>query len=151
MVKFLFMFLVFVFPLVGIAADEMPVGDFLAQVLQAIQDFGGLGEMAKIALVCMVLVSSMKVNLINSLLWEKLGSLKVFAAPLLSLVGGFLSGNMEPSWASVLTYIAAGSGAILFHQLLDGLKGIPGIGAIYLSIINFIQAILKPKDVEPKP
>lgn len=130
------------------AADpqEMPVSDFLAKVLQVIKDFGGLPTVLKIAAIVLLLISSMKVSVLNELLWSKLGDFKPFAAPILGLIAGVLdlAGAGTVTWASVFAYISAGAGALILHDLLDSVKAIPGLGDVYVKLIELVQKALGP-------
>lgn len=120
-------------------------GDFLSQVLQAIQGFGGLSWMLKVAAVVTLVIASMKVSVLNQLLWSKLGAAQAWVAPILGLVGGILSlsaGGHSITLQAVLAYVSAGAGAIILHELLDTVKAIPGLGSIYVQIINAIEGAL---------
>lgn len=131
-------------------ADEVVVSpqDFFAQVLEAIRTFGGLSVMAKISAVVMIIISSMKVSFFRELIWDKLGALQTWVAPILGLIAGILglgNGDAPITLASVMAYVAAGGGAIILHELLDSIKAIPGIGQVYISMINLIQGFLTKK------
>lgn len=122
--------------------------DFLAQVLQAIQSFGGLSMMMKISTVILLVVASMKVSFLNQLVWSKLGSYQALVGPVLGLIAGILglgNGGASITLASVLAYVAAGGGAIVLHELLDMVKAIPGLGAMYVSAIELIESMLGAK------
>lgn len=127
-------------------AAELPVTDFLAQVIEAIKSFGGLAWGMKVAAVITLIISSMKVSFIRQYTWDKVhGSLKVLIAPALGLIAGLLSmGKFD--WASLTAWAAAGAGAVLISNLLAGVKQLPGIGAQYVSLINLFEMLLgKPK------
>lgn len=128
-------------------ADEVVVApqDFLAQVLDAIKNFGGLSTMLKISSIVALIVASMKVSFLNDLVWSKLGAAKVWLAPVLGLVAGVLglgSGGAPITLASVFAYVSAGAGAVILHEILDSVKAIPGLGAGYVSFINMIESVL---------
>lgn len=130
------------FPALAVAdsIDVLP-SDFLAQVLEFIKTFGGLPSVAKISGVILLLIASMKVSVIRSYVWDRLGAFKAFAAPTLGLIAGVIS--LETiTLPGLATYLFAGAGAIILHEILDAVKSIPGIGAIYVSIIDFIKKIL---------
>lgn len=126
--------------------QEMPVSDFLSQVLQVIKEFGGLPTVLKIAAIITLLISSMKVSVLNELVWSKLGDFKPWAAPILGLIAGILdlakAGTV--SWASVFAYVSAGAGALILHDLLDSVKAIPKLGAVYVKLIELVQKALGP-------
>lgn len=117
---------------------------FLAQVLQAVHDLGGLAWVGKIAVIVTLIVSSMKVSLLNDLIWSKLGPAQVLLAPALGLVGGVLSLSIggQLSLPAALAYMSAGAGAIILHQLLDSIKCYPGVGPLFVSLINLLEGIL---------
>lgn len=127
------------------AVVVVPPQDFLSQVLQVIKNFGGLTTVLKISSVILLIIASMKVSIINQLLWSKLGKAQVWVAPLLGLIAGLLDLNNAGTvtLASVVAYVGSGAGAILLHELLDSLKAIPGLGSTYVSIIDFLKGLLK--------
>lgn len=118
--------------------------DFLAQILQAVAGFGGLSWMGKVSAICLLIVASMKVSFLQPL-WAKLPPIvQTLAAPMIALIGGLLGsavGGQSLTLASALAYVGAGGGAVILHELLDGVKTIPGIGAVMVAIINIIEAI----------
>jgi hypothetical protein len=119
--------------------------DFFAQVLGVVQQLGGMSGMAKISAVILLIVASMKVSFLNDLLWSKLGAAKAWVAPLLGLIGGILgigASGVPLDGARILAYVTAGAGAVVLHELLDSIKAVPGIGNIYLTIINIVQGWL---------
>lgn len=141
---FLFLMFSFAFAFAQEVAVSLPLppADFLSQVLQAIQGFGGLSTVAKISTIILLIVASMKVTILNQYIWSKLGEAKAWVAPLLGLIAGVLgigAGGQPITLASVFAYVAAGGGAVILHELLDSLKAIPGIGPIYVAIIDFIS------------
>lgn len=118
--------------------------DFLSQVIQVVKSWGGLATMLKISVIIALLIASMKVTILNKLVWSKLGAFKVYLAPVLGLIGGVLSlGVGGPvTLASVFAYMSAGAGAVFLHEILDSLKAIPGLGEIFVSAINAIEGAL---------
>lgn len=118
--------------------------DFFAQVLAAIQSFGGLSFMPKVAGIVTLVISSIKVSFINKYVWSKLGAAQTWVAPVLGLLAGILglgtTGHI--TLASVFAYISAGAGAIVLHELLDSVKAIPGLGAGFVAVINLIEGVL---------
>lgn len=144
---FLSLCMVMLFTVITFAQETVPipvdtVEGFFSQVLTFVKQFGGLPWVLKIAGISAILISTMKVSVLRELIWDKLGNAKVWAAPLLGLLFGIASLGSGLSWASALAYISAGAGAIILHELLDSVKGIPGLGSVWLSIIEVIQKIL---------
>lgn len=134
-------------PVVAMAADgEIPIGDFLAQVLDAVRNFGGLTFALKLSSIVMLVLASMKVTMLRPF-WDKLGNYKALAAPFLSLVAGVVALTVDGQLTlpGVFAYLFAGSGAIVMHELLDAVKAIPGIGGAYVAIIDFIQGLFLKK------
>lgn len=127
---------------VASSAQDVPVESFVQQVFDLIGSFGGLPWMAKIAGVITVIISSMKVSFIRPL-WDKLGEAKVWLAPILGLVAGVMGMGVDITWASAIAYVTAGAGAVIFHELLDTIKAIPGLGSMWVSVIDFISIILR--------
>lgn len=123
-------------------ADAATDAGFFSQLLEFIKAMGGMGWMAKIAAVCMLIVAATKVSFISPL-WNKLPNLvKTLLAPMIALIGGLLAMGSDLTWASAMAYVGAGAGAIVLHEILDGIKTIPGIGLAYVTIIDLIGALL---------
>jgi hypothetical protein len=124
--------------------SPIPVGDFVTDVINAVKSFGGLSWALKISTVCMLIVASMKVELLSQYFWDKLGAAKTWVAPVLGLIGGLLT--MNPiTFAGALAYATAGLGANFLYELLDLAKVPAASNAIVSAIINIIQSIIKPK------
>ena len=123
---------------------EVPVGDFLSMILAAAKSMGGLSAGAIAVLVINLVVASMKVSFLAPL-WDKLGSFKFLAAPLLSVIAGIVQqiATSHMSLPQLGLWLVAGAGAILLHELLDQIKKIPGVGAKYVSMIEFFEKLLK--------
>lgn len=127
-------------PVATVSAPADSTSDFLSQVFNLISQFGGLSWAARIAAMVLLLIASMKVSFLAPV-WAKLGEAQVFMAPLLGIIAGVVS--MKPfSWAGLLAYLGAGAGAIMLHEILDGVKVIPGLGSMYVAAINFFEGIL---------
>lgn len=122
-----------------------PTTDFLTQMLDLFKNFGGLAWYAKVSGVIMLVVASMKVSFLNNLIWSKLGALQTWLAPALGLVAGIVSlasGGQPITLAAIMLYVSTGVGAIGLHELLDTVKAIPGLGALWVSVINVIESAL---------
>lgn len=144
----LFMALFAVVAFAQVAPVPSPAGDLdlLSQVLAFVQGFGGLSTLAKISGVIAILIGTMKSSALGPM-WDKLGSFKVWAAPVLGIAYGLMSqGSL--TWASAFAYLSAGAGAILLAEILDGVKAIPGIGTMWISVIGIVESVLK-KPAEP--
>lgn len=137
----LFLFVVGLFPILAFAEDAVPADDFLKAVFAAVAGFGGLPWAGKVASICLLLVASMKVSFLAPL-WDKLGAAKVFVAPVLALVGGLLSMG-QITMAGAIAYMLAGAGAVALHQMLDAIKAIPGLGSMYVAVIDLVSSLLK--------
>lgn len=134
----------FMFSLIAYA-DDMSAQDFLNLVLNTYKQMGGIPVMAKVALILTVVVSSMKVSFLRTLIWDKLPALaQTLAAPILALIGGtlgYLAGGVKPTLANLVAYVILGAGAVFVHEILDGVKTIPGVGKMVVAVINFIEGL----------
>lgn len=131
------------FGVMGIAfaqAGEVPVEGFISQLLQVVSGLGGMSGMAKLAAILTLIISSMKVSFLKPL-WDKVGSAKVWVAPVLSLIVGIVSLE-HITGPGILVYLSAGVGSIAIHEVLDLVKKIPGLGPIWVSIISMISSLL---------
>ncbi len=123
----------------------MSLPDFLSQVLAAIGQLGGLSTLMKLSLLITIVISSMKVSFLDELFWSKLGAFKVWLAPILGLIAGVLSLSMngqDISWAALFAYMSAGAGAVFLHEILDSVKAIPGLGWVWVKLIDIIEKSL---------
>ena len=135
------------FCLTAFAQEAPPVelGSVFQQVADLIAQWGGFSWYLKIAGVITVILSAVKTSFLKPY-WDKLGDFKAYAGPILGLAAGILSLGIsdEPiSWAGIAAYIGAGAGAVFLHEILDTLKAIPGIGSMWVSIIDLIKVLLK--------
>lgn len=126
------------------AAPALDPGAFLTQVLQVVQGLGGMSWILKIAAILMLIIASMKVSILDDLIWNKLGKLQIWLAPILGLVLGILmlASGGSISLPGVFAYMSAGAGAVALHEILDLIKGIPGIGPAYVAVINLVEGAL---------
>lgn len=127
------------------AAPTLSTDSLISAVSTVIQNFGGLSWTLKIACIVLLIIAFMKVSILSSF-WAKLGKFQAYAAPILGLLLGILTLSVSGpiSLAGVMAYLAAGSGAILLHEILDTIKAIPGLGSVYVGIIDAIESVLKP-------
>jgi hypothetical protein len=143
---FTFLFFgVFAFAQEAAPVVEIPVSTFLEQVLAIIAKFGGLSTVLKISAIVGIMVASMKVSFLRQYVWAKLGAAQVLVAPVLGIIIGILDlfGAGTVTLASVMAYMGSGAGAILLHQLLDGLKKMGFVGDKYKAVIDWIMEKLK--------
>lgn len=128
-----------------VAPPEVQPVDFLGQVFDFVKKFGGLTGVAKVTGLVLLLIASMKVTVLNQWIWQKLGEAQALVAPGLGVLAGLLglfNAGQPVTWPSVFTYLVAGGGAIFVHEILDALKALPGLGAVYVSIIDLISKSL---------
>lgn len=138
-----------------IPVPDIPVADFLSQVLDAIKGFGGIAWIGKIAIIITLLISSMKVSILRLWIWDKVKGAQVWVAPLLGLALGLIQLKIDGhlSLPGILAYVSAGAGAIILHELLDSAKNIPGLGSGIVGVINllmsYLGAVQKDEPVKP--
>lgn len=121
---------------------------FIADVVQGVQAIGGMSGGLKVSLIILLIIASMKVSFLNNLIWSKLGSLQVWLAPALGLIAGLF---MLPSLSlpGLFAYVSTGIGATYLHEILDLVKAIPGLGAMYVAAINWLESILGGPAAQP--
>lgn len=127
--------------------DFTSLGDFIRQVREAADSFGGLTAVGKLSVIITLLVSSLKVAPVTRYLWSRLGWAQVLVAPALALAAGLvaLSAAGAPVTLPVLlAYLTAGAGSVFLHELLDALKGAPGLGPVFVKVLDFVESFLAP-------
>ena len=128
---------------------ETTLPQFLSQVGTFIESCGGMGAWTCAAGAIMLVIASFKCSYFAPA-WEKLGNFKTYVPLLLALVAGLIQLKAEDKFsaAGVFSWLTVGAGAAILHDLLDGVKSIPGLSAIYKTIITLAQAaLLKTPDV----
>ena len=125
------------------AAAPVSIMDWLSQAFTVVQDFlsSSMTWQVKAAAVIALVISSMNVTVLNQWIWQKLGNFQIWLAPVLGLVAGIINALNGGSWSDVWQWVAAGGGAVFVHELLDLIKLIPGLGSIYVNLINMIENI----------
>lgn len=123
------------------AQATVDTDSFLGSILDFILHHGGLGTPLLIACICLILIASMKVTVLDSLFWDHLGRLQAFVAPVLGIIVGLIMVHMSGpiTLAAIVTYAGSGAGAVVIHELLDALKGMPGLGTFYVNVIQFLE------------
>jgi hypothetical protein len=118
--------------------------DFFTQVFDTIHAFGGFPWVMKISSVILLVIASMKVSFLNRMFWAHLGALQAWLAPILGLIAGVLSlaASGGITFTKIFAYLSAGAGAIILHELLDTVKAIPGLGSVYVGIIDAFEHLL---------
>lgn len=124
------------------APAPLDPGDFLKQVIAAVEAMGGLNPVLKLSSIIMLLIASMKVTYLNTVIWSKLGAFQIWVAPFFGLLAGVLSLGSALTPAAAIAYITVGAGAVFLHEILDLLKLVPGLGSLYVFIINMIESAL---------
>ncbi len=122
--------------------------NFLADVLANILTIGGWNILAVSALITLIIALIKTSRQTNAMIWTRLGPAKVLVAPLLAIVTGVIglgTGGVPITGALVFTYLTAGAGAVLLHEMLDALKDMPGIGKPYLALIALAEDLLSKK------
>jgi hypothetical protein len=125
------------------------ITSLLGQLLSLIEGLGSMSPQAKIAAVVLFLTAVWNSSFLQPY-WAALGNAQTLVGPVLGLVSGILS--VSPlSWSSVWTGVYGGSLAVLVIALLNAVKVLPGIGPVYVSVINFIENLLGSPSPEPAP
>jgi hypothetical protein len=126
---------------------DTSLSDFLLQVLETVKNLGGLTPLAVLSAVITLLISSLKVLPVTRLLWARLGWAQVLVAPLLGLAAGILglgAAGAPITLPLVIAYVTAGAGSVFIHELLDALKGAPGLGLVYRMALAWVEALILP-------
>jgi hypothetical protein len=115
--------------------------DLLVQLLAWLQSLGAATSVeVKIAGLVTLLVGLTKSSFAAPYL-AKLGNFSVLVAPVLGVVLALL-GLPGISSATVLAGLHGGSLAIAVAALLEAVKSVPGVGGVYVSLINLVEKLL---------
>lgn len=138
---------------IAMAESDPTPGTVLQDFFGVIGNLKGMKWQMAVASIITVLISTLKVSAWRPL-WDKLGWFKGFLAPTLS-VGSIVLiawGTGQLSWGTLLVAITTGAGAVALHELLDAFKGIPGIGKVWVAIIEILGKLFggKPASIEKK-
>lgn len=126
-------------------ADDISGSDLLSLVFKSITGFGGLTWAAKVVLIVNLVIAATKVSFLRQAIWSKLGSFQALVAPVLGLVGAmiaYFTAGVPLSLPNLLAFAGTAAGAVILHEVLDGIKSWPGIGPIYVTVINFLSNLL---------
>lgn len=120
----------------------MDVGSFLTEAFSVVTTFGQISTHLKIIGILTLLISFFKVSSFNPL-WHKLGWAKTFLAPFLAFVLSVVSAINGPfNFHVFMNAMMIGFGSVGFHEMLDAIKTIPGLGPKWMLIINFVSQIV---------
>ncbi len=142
------------FAYANISADDIGFLQKLLDYVKGLFDKGNEASLlANVAGGVLILISTMKVSFIKPL-WDKLNDgAKGWLGPVLGLVAG-LAGmlmNGQFSWSVLLAAAAGGTLTPYLHDMLDLIKKIPGLGSLWVSIIEIIEKVLfAPKEQPPQ-
>lgn len=133
----------------GVPADAL--SKFLSDVLAAVANFGGLSWMAKVAVICTLLIGSMKVDVLREKLWDKLGKIKgvdvrAFLAPIFGLAAGIFTMKDQGTAITIansLAWAGAGAGAIILYELLDAIGLAAASNKVVSAVVGFIKGLVK--------
>lgn len=114
---------------------------FFQGVADLIAAWGGFDWFARLSAILTLALSAVKTSFLR-VWWDKLGDLKFWAAPVISIVVGLLSMGGSITFEAVMAYFASGLGAVALHELLDLIKKLPKIGPTWVAIIEFLKSML---------
>jgi hypothetical protein len=122
----------------------MDLGQFVDQLYAVLQNFGALSPLLKASAILTLLISAWKVSAFQWM-WSQLGKFQSFMAPLLMTAAVIVQSLIKSgsvNWSSVGTAIVIGLTSIGFHELLCALKSFPGIGPLFVKVIDVVEAFL---------
>ena len=131
---------------------EVGFGQLAQMLLSAIGDFKSGGWLAGAVALIYLIIGTMKNSAIRGMLWDKLGAAKVLVAPILSFIMVeivALSSGQGFTFKSIMLSLVTGAGAIALYEIMAAVKSIPGIGPVWVSVIDFIGKILQKPQAQP--
>lgn len=106
-------------------------------ILSLIASFGGLPWVLEIAVFIFLIIAFAKFTPLKKS-WDSLEHLKALVPLAFGLLIGIL--NLQTySVAGIAAYLLTGAGAMLVHDMLEIVKGVPGLGPSYIGAIEFIS------------
>lgn len=106
-------------------------------ILNLIASFGGLSWVLELAVAIFLIIAFAKLTKLKKP-WDELNHLKALVPLALALLIGIL--NLQPySVAGIVAYLLTGAGAMIIHDILQIIKGIPGLGPSYINAIECIS------------
>lgn len=141
-----------------VAVPDVSNMDLLGMMLKLFSSWQSAGMLAGMSALVMLIIASLKNSMLRAMVWDKLKWGKVFVAPVMSIVlvfMGMMAKGMTIDGKAVLAALFVGGGAVALHEILDGLKQVPGIGGIWVNLIDMAGKLLgkpsdKPSDQQPK-
>ena len=112
----------------------------LASVMSLWQSFPTLPLAGKIAGVLAIVIGLVKSSALQPY-WAKLGPWQALVAPVLGVVTAILS--IQPlSWAGIWLGLSGGMLAVALSNVLNSVMAMPGVGPLWVSIIQIIERLL---------
>lgn len=130
------------------AAEEESDVSLIAKISAYIARFAAADSLTKVLLGILCILALVKTSFLRSVVgWDKMSqNAKVFVPLGMALVAGIIDLKVSTGHLvlrDVLAYVTgAGGGAILVHQLLDGVKALPGIGSVWVVLIEILGKAL---------
>lgn len=119
-------------------ADALAVA---ADAFKKIMDSKAAGTLALIMAIITILIGVLKNSALRGYFWDKLGWFKVLLAPALGMIYCLLAVKQAGS-TEYMAAMLMGFGSTSLHELLDGIKQIPGLGPTYVAVIDIVGGIL---------
>lgn len=122
----------------------MDLGQFIDQVYAALQNFGTLSVLLKASVILTLLISAWKVSVFQPF-WNFFGNFKAFVPPTFMVgvvVVQSLISSGKVNWNTVGVAIVVGLTSAGFHDILCDLKSLPGVGPLFIKVIDLIEAFL---------
>jgi len=117
---------------------------FISEILSTVGGWKGMPVQFILSGVLALVVSSLKVDFIRSLLWDKLGEAKVLLAPVLALLGALVA--VQPfTWATVWVALSTGAGAIALYEIVNAVKKLPFISPAVSKVLDIVSLFFKKK------
>ena len=135
-----FLITVVLFSCAAAATTVTDPRDFFFRAYLFFNGWGGLGQWLKAATTITLVVSTIKITPLNRLLWSPLGQYQTWVGPVVGLLAGFIT--QHANHEAIFVYVTAGMGSAYIHAILDMIKLIPGIGPMWVVLIDAVEAFL---------
>ena len=144
-VKFLVLFSMLIYSVSLFAqvvpTEELPVDKLFEMLLGLVTSWKTMGTPVKITAIIFLLIATMKNSFARKYVWDKLGWAKILVAPVLSMIA--FAVTISPfNLKTVVLALVFGAGASYLANVVKAIREIPGLGTVWVQVMDWIGNLL---------